>query len=145
MYLTHEAETKWLQFYKRHFKTHLLERTNLISFKISLKFVHKGPFDNKSALGQVIAWRRTGNKPLSEPMMAQLTDACMRHAYYMLYAWRSVVFGICFRKLPRCGIYTTGKIYGIFLFQRFFAFLWSVQDVSVIEIHSYEPILLLGS
>ena len=26
-------------------------------------------------------------------------------AYYMLYAWRSVVFGICFRKLHCCGIY----------------------------------------
>ena len=25
-----------------------------------------------------------------------------------------------------------------FLFQRFFAFLWSVQGVSVLEIHSYE-------
>ena len=31
-----------------------------------------------------------------------------------------------------------------FLFQRFFAFLWSVQGVSVFEIHSCEEILLLG-
>ena len=37
------------------------------------------------------------------------------------------------------------KYMNYFLFQRFFAFFWSVQDVSVIEIHSYEPILLLGS
>ena len=32
-----------------------------------------------------------------------------------------------------------------FLNQRFFAYLWSVQGVSVLEIHSYEQILLLGS
>ena len=31
-----------------------------------------------------------------------------------------------------------------FLFQRFFAFLWGLQGVSVLEIHSYEQILLLG-
>ena len=26
-----------------------------------------------------MAWRRIGDKPLSEPMMAQFTDAYMRH------------------------------------------------------------------
>ena len=31
-----------------------------------------------------------------------------------------------------------------FLFQLFFAFLWSVQGVSVLDLHSYEPILLFG-
>ena len=31
-----------------------------------------------------------------------------------------------------------------FSFQRFFAFLWSVQGFSVLEIQSHEPILLLG-
>ena len=31
-----------------------------------------------------------------------------------------------------------------FVFQRFFAFLWGVKGVSVLEIHSYEQILLLG-
>ena len=30
-----------------------------------------------------------------------------------------------------------------FVFQRFFAFLWSAKSVSVLEIHSYEQILLL--
>ena len=37
--------------------------------KISLKFVPKGPIDYKSALVQIMAWRRPGDKPLSEPMM----------------------------------------------------------------------------
>ena len=31
-----------------------------------------------------------------------------------------------------------------FLLQQFFAFLWSVQGVSVLQIHSCERILLLG-
>ena len=46
---------------------------------ISLKFVPKGPIDNKSALVQVMAWRRKGDKPLLEPMLAQFTDAYMQH------------------------------------------------------------------
>ena len=46
---------------------------------IQLKFVPKGPIDNNSALSQVMAWRRTGDKPLSEPMLTQFTDADMRH------------------------------------------------------------------
>ena len=39
---------------------------------ISLNFVHKGPIDNFPALVQIMAWRRSGNKPLSEPMMVKL-------------------------------------------------------------------------
>ena len=45
-----------------------------ISIKISLKFVFKGLINNIPALAQIIAWRRPGDKPLSEPMMAQFTD-----------------------------------------------------------------------
>ena len=50
-----------------------------ISIKISLKFVPKGPINNIPALVQIMAWRRTGDKPLSEPMMTQFNDAYMRH------------------------------------------------------------------
>ena len=35
----------------------------------------KGPIDNKSALLQAMAWRRTGDKLFSEPMLNQLIDA----------------------------------------------------------------------
>ena len=45
-----------------------------IFIRISLKLVPKGPDDNKSALVQVMAWRRTGVKPLPEPMLTQFTD-----------------------------------------------------------------------
>ena len=35
--------------------------------------------DNKPALVQAMAWRRTGDKTVPEPMLAQFPDACMRH------------------------------------------------------------------
>ena len=49
------------------------------SIKISLKYVPKGSVDNKPALFQVMAWRRTGDKPLPEPMLTQFIDTYMRH------------------------------------------------------------------
>ena len=50
-----------------------------ISIRISLKFVPKGQINNKWALVQVMAWHRTGYKPLSEPMLTQFTDTYMQH------------------------------------------------------------------
>ena len=43
-----------------------------ISFKISLQFVPLGPINNIPALVQLMAWRRPGDKPLSEPMIVSL-------------------------------------------------------------------------
>ena len=49
-----------------------------ISIKISLKFVPKGPINNNPALVQIMARRRSGDKPLSEPMMVSLlTHICV--------------------------------------------------------------------
>ena len=46
--------------------------------KISLKFVAHGPIDNIPALVQIMAWRRPGDKPLSESMMVSLpTHICV--------------------------------------------------------------------
>ena len=39
-----------------------------ISLKISLRFVPNGPINNIPALVQIMAWRRPGDKPLSETM-----------------------------------------------------------------------------
>ena len=38
-----------------------------------MKVVPKGPISNIPALVQIMAWRRPGDKPLSEPMMVSLT------------------------------------------------------------------------
>ena len=43
-----------------------------IPIKISLKFVPKDPINNIPALVQIMAWRRPGVKPLSEPLMVNL-------------------------------------------------------------------------
>ena len=50
-----------------------------ISIKISLKFIPEGPTNTISALAHIMAWRPTGEKPLSEPVMAYFADAYMRH------------------------------------------------------------------
>ena len=51
-----------------------------ILHKISVKFVPGSPIDNKLALFQVIAWRQTGDMPLSEPMITQFIDTYMCHS-----------------------------------------------------------------
>ena len=50
-----------------------------IQIQISSKFVLRSPSNNKPVLVQVMAWRRTGDKPLPETILTQLTDAYMRH------------------------------------------------------------------
>ena len=61
------------------FKCIFLNENVWISGKISLKFVPKGPINNIPALVEIMAWRQSGDKPLSEPMLAQFNDAYMRH------------------------------------------------------------------
>ena len=55
------------------FKCIFLNENVWISIEISLKFVPKGPINNIPSLVQKMAWRRPGDKPLSEPMMARFT------------------------------------------------------------------------
>ena len=54
------------------FKCIFLNENVWIPIKISMKFVPKGPINNIPALVQIMAWRRPGDKPLSEPMMISL-------------------------------------------------------------------------
>ena len=49
-----------------------------IWISISPKFVLKGPTNSIPALVQIMAWRRSGDQPLSEPMMVSLlTHICV--------------------------------------------------------------------
>ena len=45
--------------------------------------VSKRPVNNKPALGQIFAWRRKGDKPLSKPMIPYITYAYLRHSASM--------------------------------------------------------------
>ena len=53
------------------FKRIFLNENIRISITISLKFVPNGPINNILALVLIMAWRRPGDKPLSEPMMVR--------------------------------------------------------------------------
>ena len=62
----------------RHFADDIFKCISLnenvwIPIKISMKFVSKGLINNSPALVQIMAWRRPGDKPLSDPMMVSLT------------------------------------------------------------------------
>ena len=67
----------------RHFADDILKCIFLneniwIPIKISLKFVPKGTINNIPALVKIMAWRRPGDKPLSEPMVVSLlTHICV--------------------------------------------------------------------
>ena len=52
------------------FKCIFLNENYCTSIKISLKYVPQGPINTIPALVQIVAWHQSGDKPLSEPMMA---------------------------------------------------------------------------
>ena len=60
------------------FKCICLNENIWVSIKFSLKLVPNGPMSNIPSLVQIMAWRRLGDKPLSEPMMVNLlTHICV--------------------------------------------------------------------
>ena len=60
------------------FKSIFFHENVQILIKISLTFVPKAPINNIPALLQIMAWRRPGDKPLSESMMVSLfTHICV--------------------------------------------------------------------
>ena len=60
------------------FKCIFLNENLWISIRISWKFVPRGPINNTPALVQIMAWRRSGDKPLFAPMVVSLpTHLCV--------------------------------------------------------------------
>ena len=73
-----EAETNGLHSADDIFKCIFWNENVWIPIKISLKFVPKCPINNIPAMVQMMAWRRPGDKPLSEPMVFNLpTHICV--------------------------------------------------------------------
>ena len=67
---------------------HVLNENVLILIKFSLKFVPNGSVNNISALVQIMARRRPGDKPLSEPMIVCLpTYICVTRPQYVILLW----------------------------------------------------------
>ena len=72
-----EAEPNGRRIAADIFKCIFLNENVWIPIKILLKFVPKVPIDNIPAMVQVMARRRIGDKPLSEPMVVSLlTHIC---------------------------------------------------------------------
>ena len=73
----------------RHFADNTFKRIFVnenarIAIKISLRFVAKGPINNIPALVQIMAWRRPGDKPLSEPMLVFVpTHLCVNQPHWV--------------------------------------------------------------
>ena len=66
------------QFSDDIFKCIFLNENMQTYIKLSLKFVPNIPVNNIPALVQIMAWRRPGDKPLSDPMMVRsLTLKCV--------------------------------------------------------------------
>ena len=63
------------------FKCNFVNQKFCIFIPMSLRWdlFLKGSINNISSLVQIMAWRRSGDEPLVETMLAQFTDAYMRH------------------------------------------------------------------
>ena len=73
------------------FKCIFLNEFKWISIEISLKFVPKGPINNTPALVQIMAWRRPGDTPLSEPMLVcLLTQICVTRPQWVKKGVRNI-------------------------------------------------------
>ena len=84
------------------FKRIFLNQNVFVLINFSLKFVPSGPINNIPTLVQVMAWRRPGTKPLSEPMMVRLpTHICVTRPQWV--KWTGLTIG-CERYFRHCGI-----------------------------------------
>ena len=135
------------------FKCIFLNEDTWISITFLLKFVPKGTVDNILALVQLMAWRRPGDKPLSERMMVVLAmhicvtrpqwdihcspihgveSTPVREYSFMVYWWNHPIH--CFTsKLTE--IYVKVNIRTLTMFRRLLATLFMVG-------HHFCPVLV---
>ena len=77
------------------YKSIFLNENIWISIKISQNFVPKSRFYNIPALVQIMAWRRRGDKPLSEQMMVSLpTYICVTRPQWANLRLSNLLFSI---------------------------------------------------
>ena len=70
------------------FKCNFLNENIWVSVQISTTFVPKGQIKSIPALVRIMAWRRPGDKPLSEPMMVNLpTHLCVTRPQWGNWHW----------------------------------------------------------
>ena len=88
-----QLESKCSPFRRRHFEMHFLEWNYIwISINISLKFVSRGQISDIPTLVHIMAWRRPGDKPLSEPMkFSLLTRICVPWPQWVTHVIRPIL------------------------------------------------------
>ena len=77
--LTHSGRDKMADIFLMTFSMHFLERKCMIS----QQFFANIWINNIPALIQIMIWHRRGDKPLSDPMVAWVSDTNMRHSASM--------------------------------------------------------------
>ena len=76
--LTHWGRDEMVAIFQMTFDGIFININLWIAIKISPKFVPFSPINNIPALVWIMAWHRSGNEPLSEPMMVSLlTHICI--------------------------------------------------------------------
>ena len=65
---------KWPSFCTWYFKINFLECKHVYFHQNFTEIFAKGSFNNESAWVQRMAWHRTGDKPLSEPIVVWFSD-----------------------------------------------------------------------
>ena len=80
------------------FKYIILNENVWIAIRISLKFVPKGRINNIPAFVHIMAWRRPGDKPLSEPkMVSLLTHFCATRSQWLkvkVFLWLCILYDL---------------------------------------------------
>ena len=120
-----EAKKGWL-LTDDTFKYVFLNENVLILIEISLKYFTWGRIDNEAAPAQIMDWPRTGDKPVSEPMMALFTDTYLRHPATMSEGLTPLVYISADTVLLKAGI--TAFISPINRWKRNFV-RWNPSDI----------------
>ena len=88
------------------FKCIFLNENAWISLEISLKFVLKVRINNIPTLVQIMAWRRPGDKPSSEPVMVSLlTHICITRPQWVNLCW---LYGVDSKQMTSNGSWCIG-------------------------------------
>ena len=123
-------------------KSIFLNENVWIPIKISLKFVPKGPINHIPALVQIMAWRRPGDKPLSEPMMVGLPmHICVASPQWVNFEYKCMhVVGECANMWP--SRVTIFHVIAIYIFIRFW--LWVHRPYVTWFSGSIQPVKHIG-
>ena len=138
--------TLWPRQNGRHFpddifKWIFLNENVWISINISLNFAPRGPINNIPTLVQVMAWRRPGDNPLSEPMMVKfLTHLCVTRPQWVNKHHQSnkSKYWLPFEILSGCYFHTSAHAHHRYIYHIHICIhLWYYQSASFSEVSIY--------